>query len=520
VRYQIASLFIIAVLLISSFPIISTSAYSVSESSYRVNVNHAQSQVSSDHSNIANSWKMLKYVLLQRQHALLKTSVINAGRTLGVTDNSEDYFPSSSRSSSGVLEYQFKGEFHMFLPLIRKSDPVGYGLAAQYPSDVGIKNHPSVIYASSFEAEDWYEQDFGYTGWVENKGYQTTDPRLVLSGSGSLEYQNEKGEHHPQTYKFAFEDTEVVYLRWYRKYQPGYDFSCPSKTNGVYARGPGGYEGGKPTGYNKFSTKLTVWEHDGGGFEPKFYFYHPEQPQEWGEALPQNVGEPWILETDRWYSFEIMLKPNDAGQRNGETKLWIDGMLKGHYTGLRFRDTDDLKINELDITAYMGGKCTAPKDQNSWDDNLVLATEYIGPMVTSEDIIIDDSDDGFSTSYSQDAWQEYIAVGGQHYASSHYYNLDIGTGQDTATWSFVVPEPGNYDVYAWWWEGDWRPADVPYTINHSSGSTTVRVDQRENGGQWNRLGTFHFQDGGSVTVSDDVTSGEGVVADAIRLVER
>jgi hypothetical protein len=77
-----------------------------------------------------------------------------------------------------------------------------------------------------------------------------------------------------------------------------------------------------------------------------------------------------------------MLKANDAGQRNGEIKLWIDGVLKGHYAGMRFRDTDDLKINKLSISGYIGGICTAPKDQRIWDDNLVLATEYIGPMVT------------------------------------------------------------------------------------------------------------------------------------------
>jgi hypothetical protein len=78
-----------------------------------------------------------------------------------------------------------------------------------------------------------------------------------------------------------------------------------------------------------------------------------------------------------------MLKPNTPGQHDGEIKFWIDGVLKAHYQNMRFRDTADLKINELSLNAYVGGNCTAPKTQYAWDDNLVVATQYIGPMVTA-----------------------------------------------------------------------------------------------------------------------------------------
>jgi hypothetical protein len=78
--------------------------------------------------------------------------------------------------------------------------------------------------------------------------------------------------------------------------------------------------------------------------------------------------------------------------------------------------------------------------------------------------------------------------------------------------------PGRYEVYAWWWEGNWRPTDVGYTVNHLGGSTVVAVNQQTNGGQWNLLGTFEFLDQGSVVVSDDTSTGQDVVADAVRLV--
>ena len=56
---------------------------------------------------------------------------------------------------------------------------------------------------------------------------------------------------------------------------------------------------------------------------------------------------------------EVMLKANDAGQKNGEVKMWINGELKGHYPGIRFRDTDELKINSFNNSAYFGGLWTA-----------------------------------------------------------------------------------------------------------------------------------------------------------------
>ncbi len=142
------------------------------------------------------------------------------------------------------------------------------------------------------------------------------------------------------------------------------------------------------------------------------------------------------------------------------------------------------------------------------------------PTPTPPTIVVDDADINFTTAYQQDAWQTYTKIGGQHYGDTHHYNSQIGSGQDIATWQFTVPQPGRYKVYAWWWEGSWRPTDVPYTIHHLNGNATVRMNQQINGGQWNSLGTFSFQAGGSVTLSDDVTTpnSRDIVADAIRVV--
>jgi hypothetical protein len=301
-------------------------------------------------------------------------SMVQASRQLLTPEVSTD-------TSEKIIPQAVSGSSTIYLPLVVKSTAPEQGLASLYPEDNGITNSSSVIFASGFEATDWHKRDFGYSGWLSDRGYYVKNSNLAFSGSGVLEYQNLQGTHNPHVMNIDFPGKDIVYLRWYRRYESGYDFSCQGKTNGVYATDPNvpSNSGEKPTGYDKFSTKLQVWNSSNKG-EAKFYTYYPDQTGLYGDTLRQNVGSPIVFKPNQWYSIEIMLKANDAGKKNGEIKLWIDGTLKGQYTGMHFRDTNKLKINELNITAYIGGDCTASKNQKVWDDNLVLATQYIGPM--------------------------------------------------------------------------------------------------------------------------------------------
>ena len=58
-----------------------------------------------------------------------------------------------------------------------------------------------------------------------------------------------------------------------------------------------------------------------------------------------------------------------------------------------------------------------------------------------------------------------------------------------------LPSTGIYAVYAWWNTRGTRYAAVPFFIEHAADTTRVEVDQRRNGGQWVRLGTYHFEAG-------------------------
>lgn len=277
------------------------------------------------------------------------------------------------------------------LPIIpacqRSPEPEDDGLAAKYPFDIGIASDPAVIMASSFESENWLEDDFHFSrGPWKKVGYRTTDSGGVFTGNAGLEHLNRMGTHEGGMYDFPFPKVQgAVYLRWYRKYEPGFDFSCVIKGNGVYALAPnvesGKSAGKKPDGYDKYSLKIQTAEDKSTGLgDTTFYMYYPDQSSGFGDTLAQNIGTPALIKPGEWHSYEIMLNPNSADQEDGEIKMWIDGILKGLYKNIRFRNTSELQINELNVGAYVGGGCIAPKDQKVWQDNIVIATTYIGPM--------------------------------------------------------------------------------------------------------------------------------------------
>ncbi len=133
--------------------------------------------------------------------------------------------------------------------------------------------------------------------------------------------------------------------------------------------------------------------------------------------------------------------------------------------------------------------------------------DYIRP---EEGVVVDDADAGFSVVGS---WTE--TTSNLAYACKFVYASVDG---DTASWNPVFPQTGNYEVYVRWplWS---NPAtNVPYTIDHSAGTDTVRLDQSADAGDWVLLGTFPFNAGatGTVTVTREAGDGGATMADAAK----
>jgi hypothetical protein len=86
------------------------------------------------------------------------------------------------------------------------------------------------------------------------------------------------------------------------------------------------------------------------------------------------------LEDNRWYWVEQYVKLNQPDRNDGVLRAWIDGQLTFEKTGIRFRVVDRLRIEQVWMNVYHGGRQPSPYDQHLFIDQVVIAKEYIGPL--------------------------------------------------------------------------------------------------------------------------------------------
>lgn len=298
---------------------------------------------------------------------------------------------------------------NVYIPCITNETVTGTPPPSTDPC--AFRPNDGVVFATSLERDNWYQlANRGNSGsvlapYLPNRVYQSypNNVRRVEIASAPhgrfvQEFQNLAGTHEPQTaFKFALPRSDVYYWRLYRQYEPGYQFTCESKAFSIYAHNPITYTlpaGERPNGINEVSCFLQMMPNcwydnramtrrcfDAEGIntrsEPVLYCYHLDQPTGYGEKFRQNIGEPIYISSGQWIDFQMMMKLNKPGQADGEIKLWINGTLKMHHTGIRFRTVPELQLNAASLGGYIGGTCTSVRDQKIWDDHYMVATTFI-----------------------------------------------------------------------------------------------------------------------------------------------
>jgi hypothetical protein len=78
-----------------------------------------------------------------------------------------------------------------------------------------------------------------------------------------------------------------------------------------------------------------------------------------------------------------MVRANTPGQNNGEVKYWIDGTVISDFPNLNIRSIDTLKIDEAHIGLHAQH---SERVNKKWYDNVVIATQYIGPMASASPV--------------------------------------------------------------------------------------------------------------------------------------
>jgi hypothetical protein len=279
------------------------------------------------------------------------------------------------------------------------------GISARYPSDAGIASDPAVIFADDFES---YSGAAGLTSkW--NEAYHSANIRIareaanVYAGGQSLEFTvpQTSSEVSNTVAKVVSPGRDALFLRYYAKFGAGFNV-LGSSHNGSTISAHYCCPGVRADGYNKFLVSYEAWRDSAATANPgrlNTYLYHPEQRDIWGDhffptgivlpfsSVPFNFGPEFVSRPDvtpvldRWYCYELMVKANSPGQRDGRIAFWLNGQLTADFPNLRLRDTTALTIDRftLDLHVLNNNLGVAQK----WYDNVVAATSYIGPMVSA-----------------------------------------------------------------------------------------------------------------------------------------
>jgi hypothetical protein len=249
----------------------------------------------------------------------------------------------------------------------------------------------AIIFSDDFEAGNFDRWD--RDGAIPSSIRITTDPQNVFRGQRAVEFALPPGTQTGiKLVKWFMPGYDQVYARWYMKFDKGFDQGNLMHMNKLLGNRTDdkwsafGEGGRNPTsGTDFFTTALEPWR-DWGRYpapgEMFLYTYFPDATEglPWGQMFFTNP--PFVPERGRWYAMEMMLKANTPGKKDGEQAFWIDGQKIGHWTGMRFRNSEILKVNAFFLLLFIHENT---KINKVWFDEVVISTEYIGPIDSQPD---------------------------------------------------------------------------------------------------------------------------------------
>ncbi|MBW2453305.1 MAG: hypothetical protein JRI68_02290 [Deltaproteobacteria bacterium] len=283
------------------------------------------------------------------------------------------------------------------------------GIAADYANDQGIEDHPAVIFADDFES--YGQPDDLWQRWDNvhhmNQIRIAGETENIYGGALALEFtvpqQNE--ELSNAVSKVLTQERDILFLRYHSKFAANFDVQGSSHNGSsisahYYINGQA-TPGVPADGTNKFLAAYENWRGEPTTDNPgelNIYIYHPEQRSNYGDhffpsgkvlpnsSIPHDFGSDFverpdlIPDLDRWYAYEVMVKANTPGERDGRIACWLDGALIADFINLRLRDVDTLTIDRFSLNLHIGSNTAG--ETRKWYDNVVAATSYIGPVFT------------------------------------------------------------------------------------------------------------------------------------------
>jgi hypothetical protein len=295
---------------------------------------------------------------------------------------------------------------------------VNYGIAAAYPDDVGLGQHPEVLAFEDFESgevtieteEDRYKKFSKVVSTSPLQGKYCGEHSWTDGYEGpTCRYPLPERAHEGERPAYFVR----MYIKHSKSFHPYYNTSALAsgdyRSVGVKGFGIANESVAPsseiPDGTNWYNAQVQFvgW---GPSVKPqandKFLWvghlysynaYPNDATALVGEKLKVNgtsdgqpahrfsaYAEPFTyLSFDRWYCYEMGLYLNTPGEHDGEARFWIDGVLQSRTVNMRYRDIEELLPMYVHLNMH---RTTAgfSHTMKRYVDNIVIARKYIGPM--------------------------------------------------------------------------------------------------------------------------------------------
>jgi hypothetical protein len=259
---------------------------------------------------------------------------------------------------------------------------VGATLVTVNASTPPSGNKIDTIFYDGFESGTFTKWTDGYNS---TKHHILTDAAGAVAGTHYLDVTYTQGSDGGWLNTWFMPGYDSAFVRAYFKVESAWTggtkfFSLyGNRTDDMWSAS--GKAGICPTGTDFFSA-MIVTEPSGGsaGLTPplRFYTYWPDMNPAGGCYGNYGNGSetytpPLQITTGAWHKIEFWLKINTVGQTNAVQKFWVDGQLKGSWSGIRLRTSNILRINELQLafSVCCGG---ATRTQHGYVDEVLVTT--------------------------------------------------------------------------------------------------------------------------------------------------
>jgi hypothetical protein len=233
----------------------------------------------------------------------------------------------------------------------------------------------SLVFAEDFESGTLAKWSDG----VDRSRFDVaTDPAIAQSGSRYLAVTYPAGSDGGWLTRFLMPGYEELYVSYYVRFPRAW--AGGTKLVAIHGApqddrwSPFGKAGVCPTG-DDFLTAMLVVQPAGS---MRFYTYYPAMAREpdgvtcWGRFGDgrETYRPPLAVSRDEWHRIELLVSLNTPGQSNGRQTFWIDGVERGTWIGLGFRDSTALRLNSVQLTFSVSGG--VPQTQQLYVDNLIV----------------------------------------------------------------------------------------------------------------------------------------------------